>query len=126
MIMKKILAMACTAILMLVYTSCQYVDIVPDDGSGVEISDKLSFSADVEPIFKTQSCTNCHPGMKQPNLTEGNAYKSLMDGGYIDEKNPENSSLLVVADPGGSHAAKLTAAQVKIITAWIEQGAKDN
>lgn len=124
--MKKIIAMAFTAMTMLVYTSCQYVDIVPDDGSGVEVSDDLSFSTDVEPIFKAQSCTNCHPGMKQPNLTEGNAYKSLMDGGYIDEKNPENSELLIVAAPGSSHAAQFTAAQVKIITAWIEQGAKDN
>lgn len=124
--MKKLIVFGFTVMLMLAYTSCQYVDIVPDDGSGVEISDDLSFSTDIEPIFKSQSCTNCHPAMHQPNLSAGNAYASLMDGDYIDKKNPENSIIITKVEPGASHAANFTATQVKQILAWIEQGAKDN
>lgn len=124
--MKKIIVFAFTVMIMLAYTSCQYTDIVPDDGSGVVVSDDLSFSVDVEPIFKAQSCTNCHPGMNQPNLTEGNAYASLMDGDYINKKNPQDSEIVTEAAPGTSHGANLTSAQVQIIIAWIEQGAKDN
>lgn len=124
--MKKLIVFACTVVVMLIYTSCQYIDIVPDDGSTVVVSDDLSFSTDVEPIFKAQSCTNCHPGMKQPNLTEGNAYKSLIDGGYIDKKKPAESLIVVEPAPGAAHGATLTAAQVQTIIAWIEQGAKDN
>ena len=124
--MKKLISFAFVALMALLYTSCQYVDIVPDDGSNIEVSDNLSFSADVEPIFQTQSCTNCHPGMHQPNLTAGNAYASLMDGGYIDKKNPSESILFQKVAPGAAHGANLTSEEVQIITAWIEQGAKDN
>ena len=124
--MKKLISFAFVAMMVLFYTSCQYVDIVPDDGSSIEVSDNLSFSADVEPIFQAQSCTNCHPGMHQPNLNAGSAYQSLMDGGYISEKNPSESLIITKVAPGASHAANLTSEQVQIITAWIEQGAKDN
>lgn len=124
--MKKLISFTFIALMMLLYTSCQYVDIVPDDGSNIVVSDKLSFSADVEPIFQQQSCTNCHPGMRQPNLSAGNAYSSLMDGGFIDKKKPAESKIVVYVAPGASHGATLTAEQVAIIIAWIEQGAKDN
>lgn len=124
--MKKLISFAFVALMGLFYTSCQYVDIVPDDGSSVEVSDNLSFSTDVEPIFQEQSCTNCHPGMKAPNLTAGNAYSALMDGDYVNKKNPSESLIITKVAPGASHAANLTSAQVQIITAWIEQGAKDN
>lgn len=124
--MKKLISFACVALMALLYTSCQYVDIVPDDGTSIEVSNNLSFSADVEPIFQTQSCTNCHPAMHQPNLTAGNAYKSLTNGGYIDTKKPGESLIVNKPAPGADHAANLTAEQVKTIIAWIEQGAKDN
>ncbi|MFA9389056.1 MAG: hypothetical protein ACERKD_04585 [Prolixibacteraceae bacterium] len=124
--MKKLFVFTLTLLAMIVYTSCQYTDIVPDDGSSIVVSNDLSFAVDVEPIFQTQSCTNCHPGMHQPNLTAGNAYTSLMDGDYINEKKPAESSIVVEAAPGATHGATLTAAQVQTIIAWIEQGAKDN
>ena len=101
--MKKIIVFTFTIVYMLAYTSCQYTDIVPDDGSGVVVPDNLSFLADVEPIFQTQSCTNCHPGIHQPNLTAGNAYASLMDGDYINKKNPQDSEIISKVAPGKSH-----------------------
>lgn len=124
--MKKLIVLGFSFLLMLAYTSCQYIDIVPNDGSDIEVSDDLSFAVDIEPIFKAQSCTNCHPGMHQPSLTEGNSYASLTDGSYVNEKKPEESEIVIVPGPESSHAAKLTAEQVQLIKAWIEQGAKDN
>lgn len=124
--MKKFVLIAVVAFFTVAFHACQYVDIVPDDGSTIVVSDNLSFSVDIEPIFATQSCTNCHPGMHQPNLTAGNAYASLMDGDYINKKKPEESEVVKVAAPGASHGANLTNEQVQTIIAWIEQGAKDN
>ena len=38
--------------------------------------------------------TGCHSGGGQtPNLTESNAYNSLIIGNYINKENPENSVL---------------------------------
>lgn len=124
--MKKIFYLALGLIFIMSFNACHYIDIVPDDGSQVEVSDDLSFSTEIEPIFATQSCTNCHPGMSQPDLTTGNAYQSLTDGDFINTKKPEESSIYTKPLPDGSHAAKYTSEQAQLILAWIEQGAKDN
>lgn len=124
--MKRIIVFTLTVMVLLGYTSCQYIDIVPDDGSSIVVSDDLSFSVDIEPIFKVQSCTNCHPGMRLPDLSAGNAYNSLTDGAYINKKKPAESEIVNVPAPGATHGSTLTNEQVQQIIAWIEQGAKDN
>ena len=106
--------------------ACSYTDIVADDGSDIVVSEDLSFSTDIEPIFKTQGCTNCHPAMHQPDLAAGFAYESLINGGYIDTDKPGDSKIYTVPAPDGTHSAKLTTKQAATILAWIEQGAQDN
>lgn len=105
--------------------SCEYTDIVIDDSANV-VTEEISFAESIEPIFTTQSCTNCHPSMKKPDLTAGNAYESISALGLIDSDNPSESEIYTKAAPDGSHAAKYTSAQASLILAWIEQGAKNN
>ena len=124
--MKKIFYLFVLILFLMTFNACHYTDIVPGEGGNVEISEDISYANTIEPIFKTQSCTNCHPTMKKPDLTAGNSYASLTDGEYLNTKKPEKSELLIVAAPEGEHAAKLTSAQVELIIAWIDQGAKDN
>lgn len=64
--MKKLISFAFVALMALIYTSCQYVDIVPNDGSTVEVGDNLSFSADVEPIFKLKAVPTVIPECTNP------------------------------------------------------------
>ncbi|MFC0875723.1 hypothetical protein ACE01N_03970 [Saccharicrinis sp. FJH2] len=122
--MKKI-SIIFSFIIMLGFVACEYTDIIEDDGSG-SVPESVSFSADIEPIFTTQSCTNCHPSMKKPDLSAGNAYESIMDLGLVNTSNPAESELYTKPSPDGSHGAKYTSAQAKLVLAWIEQGAKNN
>lgn len=124
--MRRSLYLIFALLLMVAMNACHYTDIVPDDGSGTEVPEVVSFSSDIEPIFKSQSCTNCHPAMSQPDLSAGNAYESLSKGGYFDTKNPEDSEIYTEPSPDSSHAGKYTAAQAQLILAWIEQGAENN
>ena len=110
---------------MLGFVACEYTDIVEDDGSG-DITENISFSTNIEPIFTTQSCTNCHPTMKKPDLTAGNAYESIMALGLVNTSDPSESKLYSVPSPDNSHGANYTSAQAKLVLAWIEQGAKNN
>lgn len=123
--MKKIgLLIICA--LAIIFAGCEYTDIVEDDGSGVVVGEKVSFSEEIAPIFAEQSCTNCHPAMKNPDLSSGNAYQSITSMGLINTDSPSESDIYTVPSPDGSHAAKYTASQAKLILAWIEQGAENN
>ncbi|MFB6317812.1 hypothetical protein [Saccharicrinis sp. FJH54] len=122
--MKK-LSVIFSFIIMLGFVACEYTDIVEDDGSG-NVPENVSFSADIEPIFTTQSCTNCHPSMKKPDLTAGSAYESIMSMGLVNTANPAESGIYTKPAPDNSHGANYTSAQAKLILAWIEQGAKNN
>jgi hypothetical protein len=124
--MKKLSYIFLSLILVLGFSACEYTDIVEDDGSSIEISDNLSFSKDIEPIFRAQSCTNCHPSMKKPDLNTGKAFNSLMDGGFVNTSDPEKSSILTKPAPDGNHAGKYTSVQSRLILEWIRQGAKNN
>jgi hypothetical protein len=105
------------------FFSCEYKDIEYDKPVVIE---EMSFSNDIEPIFKLQSCTNCHSGAPQPDLTTGNAYYSLMANHCIDTVKPAESKIYVVPKTGSNHSATFTSLQSQQILTWIEQGAKNN
>jgi len=92
----------------------------------------ISFSADIQPIF-TSSCalSGCHvAGVKVPNLSNGVAYQSLQDGGYVVANDPDNSQLMLWLTGKKTPGMPLGNSPDPIIntkvSAWIFQGAKNN
>jgi hypothetical protein len=104
-------------------TSCEYKDIEYETPI---IIDEMNFVTDIEPIFKLQSCTNCHSGATQPDLASGRAYNSLISNGFIDTLNPSESKIYIIPKAGGDHPATFSIQQSQQILTWIEQGAKNN
>jgi hypothetical protein len=114
-------------LLMVALVSCEYNFINPDKGEPVDPEVPISFSEEVEPIFGSQSCTNCHNGSNQFSLLTGDAYNSLMTNNLVDEETPENSKILTVPGSPSIHTNwNYEGNQREIIKVWIEQGAKDN
>lgn len=126
--MKALQILFVSVILMSVFTvSCDYKFIEPDTGDPIDPEDPISFSAEVEPIWTTQSCTNCHNGSGLFSLQQGKAYQSLVDNGLMDLDNADNSKIVTVPGSSGLHANHTYVGNQKlIITTWIEQGAEDN
>lgn len=81
-----------------------------------------SFSADIQPIFNSHKCTDCHGGVQRPDLREGKSYAALKTGGYIAAPG-ENSRLYKQMASGHQGATQSDALKVLY---WINQGAKNN
>ncbi len=112
------------AAFVLIFTGCEYDYVEPDNEP---IATKVSFSADVVPIFNS-SCnfSGCHSaGAVSPDLTPGNAYASLFSTNMIDKENPAGSELYSAINKG-SMKKYSTPDKTKLILAWISQGALDN
>ena len=119
------------AVTMFAITGCYKTStIVVNPGSS--ITQTMSFKTDIIPLFTT-NCTKagCHvAGAKNPDLTETNAYKALVDGSYFKANDPDNSVLMLwlngkkspVMPMGAGPDEKINAK----IYAWIKQGAKNN
>ncbi|GAJ14748.1 unnamed protein product, partial [marine sediment metagenome] len=58
------------------------------------------------------------------DLRPENSYASLINGGYVDTDNPEDSEL--IKKLYGSHDARATETEKQVILLWIEEGAKNN
>jgi hypothetical protein len=102
-------------------------------------SDKkgVTFDTDIKPIF-TASCMPCHDGTKKPKAglaldTLAGTLKGSRDGTVLTPGDSANSDLVKsvahVGDPDdfmpkGHKIAPLTADQIALIRAWIDQGAK--
>jgi hypothetical protein len=86
-----------------------------------------SFSADIQPVFETNGCTNCHNGSKSPDLRSGKSYSALSKG-YINVSTPEQSRLYVkmTSTSGTNHAEKTTLNEKLKVLNWIKQGALNN
>lgn len=111
--------------------SCQYKFIVepviPPVDPGDTTLPKVSFSAEVEPIFTDRTCVSCHkPSQTKPDLTTGNAYNSIMSMGLADTTDPASSIIYQKPLPSGSHFAKYTSTDAATVLLWIGQGALDN
>jgi hypothetical protein len=121
--MGKRILIIMVLLLFFLLPSCEYTDIKYDTPV---VDEKISFSTDIEPIFKLQSCTNCHNETLKPDLSVGNAYKSLIENECIDTTNPAGSKIYLIPKTGNSHAATFTNLQSQQMLTWIEQGAKNN
>lgn len=95
----------------------------------------VSLSKDLFPIFQA-SCaisTDCHIGSSAANnhidLTNDMAYTTITDRGLVYTATPAASVLYNEIATGimpKSPYPKLTAAQIKLVLNWIQQGAKNN
>ncbi|MEK6781059.1 MAG: hypothetical protein AABY93_05110 [Bacteroidota bacterium] len=115
-----LIAMAVSCML----ASCTYEEIKPQK---VDVPDSVKFSVDIIPIFNS-SCNNpgCHStGGIPPDLTEANAYTSLIYFGYVDVDVPEES-ILYEKITTGSMKDNATDQDRALILEWIKQGALDN
>lgn len=95
------------------------------------VSDGLSFTNDVLPIFQA-TCTECH-GVKQ--IKEGldlTTYEATIAGSFngpvITPGNADDSYLVhqIIDGEMPKRGTKLTAEQIQIITDWVNQGALNN
>ena len=65
------------------------------ENNGTEVTEVVSLTKDIQPIFNN-SCgiSGCHnSGGIKPNLSEGNSYNSIANGGYLKIGSPEASVL---------------------------------
>jgi hypothetical protein len=96
-----------------------------------EITRTVSFSKDLVPIFnKSCSLSGCHTsGGQSPNLTDANAFNSLIIGNYVNKANPE-ASLIYLKMTGKKGTPMPPAGSNKdynsLVLAWIKQGANNN
>ncbi len=95
------------------------------------ITQEVSFSQDMIPIFNAKCSTvACHNANGvHPNLTEANAYNSLVNGGFINTQDPENSELYQWMK--GNRAVSMPPSGISntdnaLVLAWIKQGALNN
>ena len=109
--------------------ACNYNYIVIPETPPVDTTVTYSFADDVYSIFPDSECTNCHPNSAGLDLSEANAYSSIMDNNLVDLADPENSKIWEYPHPSrGTHLKKYSATdeRVSIMLEWIKQGAKDN
>jgi mono/diheme cytochrome c family protein len=97
----------------------------------------VTYATDIKPIFDA-SCAKCHTSDKKPKAglaldTLEGTLKGSKDGPVVTPGNSAKSDLvLAVAHAGdpddfmpkGRDAKPLTADQISLIRAWIDQGAK--
>jgi hypothetical protein len=106
------------------FTSCEKVRTPP---APFDKTKTWSFSADIQPIFNANGCTNCHPSKNSPDLRTGKSFAALSK--YINVSAPESSRLYVkMTSSSGSvdHSIKSTENQKLTVLYWIKQGASNN
>jgi hypothetical protein len=113
----------------ILYTSCSYDQHLPEEEPVV--TDTVFFADDILPIFNASCNTaGCHStGNVVPDLAPGNAYNSLINGGYIDVDTPDNSELLQWMRGNRGLSMPLDGPDPEynsLVLAWITQGAKNN
>jgi hypothetical protein len=124
--MQKQVLLNCISILLgiLFLTACEYTVIRPEP---VNPNDTVSFSLNVQPIFTRCNGGGCHSGSgPKPDLASANAYKSLMDNGFVIPFNGAGSILYTCLQTGGVMASYGNTKDNGTIKTWIDQGAKNN
>lgn len=113
-------------ILLLLFTTGCYYDQVYVPPAAPPVED-ISFAADVEPIFYTgDKCTSCHSPSGSASwfdLSQGNAYTSIIGRDLVNLDDPASSTIYIKPQ---SHYQSYTADEAAIVLKWIEDGAPKN
>jgi len=112
----------------LFFSACDYEWIVKPEPVPPDPTDTISFSQEIIPIFTTNdNCTSCHKtGGTPPDLTEANAYNSIIDGNLVDLETPANSSIYYFPLSNDHAWKQYTQDESTLVFGWIDQGALDN
>ena len=127
--MKKIFQIIMLVSIGVLLNSCYYdtyPEYINEDPGGGDIPDVVSYANDIQPLW--DRCTSCHKGgFPEPDLTAGNSYSSLVPE-YVNAGNAETSDLYNYLPGNGHHDVgfTMTASQIALIKAWIDQGAANN
>jgi hypothetical protein len=109
-------------------TACYYDKLPEAEPNTCE--EEVSYAMDVQPILTSKCATvGCHDGRTDPKLTSDVSYDNLVNGGFVDTDDPEQSFLYkvltvpqIIMPPSGA----LPQREIDDILCWIEQGAPDN
>jgi len=123
---RRIKYLAFILALVIALAGCYYDEVAVFEG----LPKNASLKNDVQPIL-TQNCTatGCHDEARahDPSLVSGNTYDALKDGNYLNTAIPAESKLyLEIASGNMPPSGPLTSNEMKIILAWITEGAKNN
>lgn len=94
-------------------------------------SGEVSFSKDILPVLQSR-CINCHGGQRTSEGLDLKTYESLMAGsqnGSVVTPGDAASSLFVTLAAEGKmpkRGPKLTPAEIKLLTDWVNAGAPNN
>lgn len=125
--MRRIILFFGIALLSLTVISCYYDEVL---GEGDELPQNVSFNRDVMAIFnKSCNMSGCHDADPPhlPSLVQENAYASLIQGGFVNTTVPAESSLYAVLAEGNMPpSGALSSRELKIILAWLNEGALNN
>lgn len=124
---KIVLKKQVFAVFVLILSASAFVSCEKYTWTPPKIDDTIpvSFQNEIIPIFTGNSCTDCHPGLRQPDLRPANAYESLINGSYINTSDPESSKLYTQLYES-DHTNKCSDLDKQRILAWIKQGAQNN
>ena len=131
---KKLKKLIAIFFVLFIFSSCTKDLIVPDPPAPPPAppsptENKISFEAEIEPIFNAK-CVGCHGvGGISPVLANDKAWQSLMSmPGMIDTVTPGSSILYTEMLPpnGGMVQYGSTRANADSVYKWIRQGAKNN
>lgn len=113
-------------------TSCEKAYVLPEPVEPIDPTQPvvpISFATKIQPIFISNSCTDCHEGSQAPDLTSGNSYAALVPA-FVTAGVPSSSGLYTtLAGPGGSmydQGSVVSSGELADIKKWIEEGALNN
>lgn len=88
----------------------------------------VSFNSQILPIL-TGNCakSGCHvPGGQHPYMDSVEAYKDLINGGFVNTVVPAQSTIYLMLNGGQMQQFIPSNADVQLIYYWIENGAPNN
>lgn len=111
------------ALLFLVgFGSCEYDTL---DMKEIELPENMTYGESIAPIFEA-NCGTCHSGSLDPNLTASKSWGALVNDGYVDKTNPEESEIILKINKPHPTNDPLTPTEKAMILWWIQDGAKNN
>lgn len=97
----------------------------------VSESGEVSFSRDILPVLQSR-CINCHGGQRTSEGLDMTTYAALIagsqNGSVVTPGDTANSSFVTLAAEGKmpKRGPKLTPAEIKLLTDWVNAGAPNN
>ena len=115
--MKKLFKYILLTAFTLTMASCYY-----DEEFEVVVT-SAEFAADIQPIFASNNCDECHDGSRDPDLRAGNEYNALVPA-FVVASDADNSRLYTFL--AFDQHRNLSANELALIEEWINSGALNN